>query len=58
MDAYLTEMERLSAEVGTLSGIFAHAEGWRRHSTLGFAPSDFNPLKTLLKGKYHAPTAQ
>ncbi len=58
MDAYLHEMERLSAEVGALSHVFAHAEGWRRHSTLGFAPSDFNPLKTLMKGKYHATTAQ
>lgn len=58
MDAYLSEMERLSTEVGRLSGRYTHAEGWRLHSTLGFAPTGFNPLETLLKGDYHATTAQ
>lgn len=48
MDAYLDEMERMSAEVGRMSGKFAHAEGWRRHSHLGFGPEDFDPLETLL----------
>ncbi len=58
MNAYLHEMERLSTEVGRLSGCFTHAEGWRRHSTLGFAPNDFNPLKTLIQGNYNATTAE
>ena len=58
MDAYLHEMERMSAEAGRLSGRFAHAEGWRRHSTLGFAPNGFNPLRNLLKGDYQATPAE
>ncbi len=58
MDAYLIEMERISAEAGRLSGRFNNAEGWRLHSTLGFAPTGFNPLETLLKGNYYAPTSK
>jgi N-acetylglucosamine malate deacetylase 1 len=54
MDAYLAEMERMSAQVGRLSGRFAHAEGWRLHSTLGFGPDGFNPLRDLLKADYVA----
>ena len=48
MDAYLDEMERMSGEVGKLSGCFKFAEGWRRHSHLGFAPENFDPLAQLL----------
>ena len=48
MDAYLDDMERLSREVGTMSGRFEFAEGWRRHSHLGFGPEDFDPLQDLL----------
>ena len=58
MDAYLSEMERMNTDVGRLSGRFAQAEGWRRHSTLGFCSDDFNPLKQCLKGHCHAPTAE
>ncbi|MCE9612900.1 MAG: PIG-L family deacetylase [Lentisphaerae bacterium] len=58
MDAYLIDMERLSAEVGRWSRRYVHAEGWRLHSTLGFAPATFNPLQDLLKGNYHATTAE
>ncbi len=58
MGAYLSEMERMSAEIGRMSGQFAHAEGWRLHSTLGFGPDGFDPLNELLKGEYYAPTAQ
>ena len=58
MDAYLSEMQRMSAGVGRMSARFEHAEGWRRHSTLGFCADDFNPLKQYLKGSCHAPTAQ
>lgn len=54
MDAYLTEMERMSAEVGRMSNRFTHAEGWRFHNPLGFGPAGFNPLRDLLKGEYHA----
>jgi len=58
MDAYLHEMERMSAEVGRMSGRFQHAEGWRLHSTLGFGPDGMNPMKKLLKGNYYATTAE
>lgn len=44
MDAYLDEMENLSAKVGRQSGRFPFAEGWRRHSHLGFGPEDFDPV--------------
>jgi len=49
MDAYLDEMERMSAEVGRMSGKYEFAEGWRRHSHLGFGPEDFDPISNLLK---------
>ncbi len=48
MDAYLEEMERMSREVGRMSGQFEFAEGWRRHSHLGFAAEDFDPINELL----------
>jgi len=49
MDAYLSEMDRMAAEVGRLSGRFACAEGWRRHNPLGLAPESFDPLTEMLK---------
>jgi len=48
MDAYLTTMEALSAEVGRMSGRFRHAEGWRRHSHLGFCGEEDDPLVDAL----------
>lgn len=48
MDSYLIAMDEFSAEVGRLSGRFAHAEGWRRHSHLGFCGPDDDPLRTAL----------
>ena len=48
MDAYLITMEHLSAEVGRLSGRFEHAEGWRRHSYLGFCAENADPLAGTL----------
>jgi LmbE family N-acetylglucosaminyl deacetylase len=50
MDAYLSEMEGMSREVGRMSGKFEFAEGWRRHSHLGFASEDFDPIQELLIG--------
>ncbi len=58
MGAYLDEMERMGAEVGRMSGRFAHAEGWLRHNPLGFCPDDFNPIQKLLQGDCHVTTAQ
>ncbi len=48
MDSYLLEMEAMSRQVGQMSGRFEHAEGWRRHSHLGFGPPDFDPLQDAL----------
>ena len=48
MDAYLTTMEDFSREVGTLSGCYALAEGWRRRSHLGFSAEDNDPLAAAL----------
>ncbi|MFT4550304.1 MAG: LmbE family N-acetylglucosaminyl deacetylase, partial [Verrucomicrobiales bacterium] len=44
MDSYLVAMDEMSAELGTMSGTFEHAEGWRRHLHLGFSASDEDPL--------------
>ncbi len=49
MDAYLDEMECMSSEVGRMSGKYEFAEGWRRHSHLGFGPEDFDPIADILK---------
>jgi LmbE family N-acetylglucosaminyl deacetylase len=48
MNSYLQTMEVLSLEVGRMSGRFKHAEGWRRHSHLGFASEDADPLREVL----------
>jgi LmbE family N-acetylglucosaminyl deacetylase len=48
MDSYLATMEQLAAEVGRLSGRFAAAEGWRRHSHLGFCSEDADPMVAAL----------
>jgi len=55
MDAYQHEMESMSREVGSMSGRFEYAEGWRRHAHLGFGPDDLNPLRDLPGERYLAP---
>ena len=52
MDSYLIAMEKLSAEIGTMSGKFEYAEGWRRHSHLGYSNTDTDPLVEALGDKY------
>jgi len=47
-DSYLKTMEDITAKVGALSGGFALAEGWRRHSHIGFTRQDCDPLSELL----------
>jgi N-acetylglucosamine malate deacetylase 1 len=47
-DSYLKTMEDITARVGGLSGAFRYAEGWRRHSHVGFTRQDCNPLADLL----------
>ncbi|MCS7061666.1 MAG: PIG-L family deacetylase [Anaerolineae bacterium] len=48
MGSYVAAMEEMSRTVGRMSGRFEHAEGWRRHSNLGFAAPDANPLAQAL----------
>ena len=48
LDAYLETMEQMSAEVGRLSGRWEYAEGWRRHSHLGFCEEEADPLAEVL----------
>lgn len=49
MDSYLIEMQKISTEVGAQSKNFRYAEGWRKHSHLGFSTSDYRPLETSLQ---------
>jgi LmbE family N-acetylglucosaminyl deacetylase len=48
LDSYLQTMEDAAREVGRHSGRFAIAEGWRRHSHLGFGAEDFDPIRDAL----------
>ena len=47
-DSYLKEMRAMAARVGS-PGKLAYAEGWRRHSHLGFSARDVDPLADLLR---------
>lgn len=49
-NAYLDELTFRGKYYGKLSGKFDYAEGWLRHSHLGFCAEDFNPLKEALDG--------
>lgn len=51
LDAYLITMREMSAEVGNMSGKFHYAEGWRRHSHLGYSRKEIDPLQEIL-GEY------
>ena len=52
MNSYLREMESMSQEVGRQSRRFTHAEGWRRHSHLGFSAEGADPLRAALGKKF------
>jgi LmbE family N-acetylglucosaminyl deacetylase len=52
MGNYVSAMDALSLEVGRMSGVFPHAEGWRRHSHLGFSLQDSDPLAAALGPHY------
>jgi N-acetylglucosamine malate deacetylase 1 len=47
MNSYLRTMDEMSRAVGKMSGRFAHAEGWRRHSHLGFCGEHADPLAEI-----------
>lgn len=52
MDDYVQTMDDFSRMVGTLSGRFRHAEGWRRHLHFGFCDEAADPLRDALGGRY------
>ncbi|MFP4485125.1 MAG: PIG-L deacetylase family protein, partial [Spirochaetaceae bacterium] len=49
MDSYLQTMRDLARTVGTMSGTYEYAEGWRRHSLRGYSTVEQDPLRRLLK---------
>jgi LmbE family N-acetylglucosaminyl deacetylase len=52
MDSYLHALDEMSLTVGTMSGKFQHAEGWRRRLHLGFASREIDPLREALGSDY------
>lgn len=48
MDSYIRTMEELMSEMGTMSGRFRFAEGWRRHLHAGYCAPDADPLVKAL----------
>lgn len=51
LDSYLVTMEDMCHEVGTWTGKFSYAEGWRRHLHLGFCGEEDDPLREVLGEK-------
>lgn len=49
LNSYLQTMEDISLKVGSMSGKFQHAEGWRRHLHYGFCAEEADPLSELGK---------
>ena len=47
MNSYLESMESISRNLGKAAGC-THAEGWRRHSHLGFSSCEIDPLSKAL----------
>ena len=47
-DSYLETLRDISREVGTMSGKFEYAEGWRRRQHWGFCGASDDPLKDAL----------
>lgn len=48
INSYLKTMEDMSAEMGQNSECCRFAEGWRRHSHLGFSSREITPLEEIL----------
>jgi N-acetylglucosamine malate deacetylase 1 len=51
-DAMTAFVEQESRKLGRMSGKFRYAEGWWRHSHLGFCAEDADPLRTALGRNY------
>ena len=52
MNSYLRSMEDASRELGRMSRRFKFAEGWRRHSHMGFTAEQADPLRDALGKNY------
>ena len=52
LNSYLQTCEDMSRELGRRSKKFRYAEGWRRHSHLGFCAEDADPLRDALGRKF------
>lgn len=48
LNSYLQTMREMSAEVAAMTGKGRYAEGWRRHSHLGFSAVQTDPLMEIL----------
>jgi LmbE family N-acetylglucosaminyl deacetylase len=48
LNSYLLAMEEMSLELGRMSKRFRFAEGWRRHSHIGFCGPQIDPLRDAL----------
>lgn len=44
-------MAEMTRELGTLSGVYEYAEGWRQHLHIGYSSRDDDPLFATI-GKY------
>jgi LmbE family N-acetylglucosaminyl deacetylase len=53
MGSYVQTMVDIGGEVGSMSGRFRVAEGWRRHLHLGFCAEDADPLRDALSDFLH-----
>jgi N-acetylglucosamine malate deacetylase 1 len=53
LDSYLSTAHEMSSAAGHMSGVCDVAEGWRRHSHLGFSASQQDPLGEILVGHCH-----
>lgn len=51
LDSYLITMREMTGQMGDMSGKFEYAEGWRRHSHLGFSAREIDPLGEILEGR-------
>ena len=49
LDAYLFTMRQMTEEVGRMPGKFRYAEGWRRHSHLGYSRQELDPMQEILQ---------
>ena len=53
LDSYLKAMDGMSLTIGKMSRAFRHAEGWRRHSALGYCVEQADPLRDALADNYN-----